>query len=330
MKALVVTAPNVFGWQDLPMPIPGPEQALVRIEACGFCNATDRELIAGVQPYRPPFPFILGHEAVGTVVEVGSACTEFKVGDRVTRPNCGALAGFASGWSGFAEYGLVMSGQADYNAQRQLALPPGLEPEWAFMAISLAETRAFLDQVIEASRPISGAPVVVVGTGINGLTLTHWAKRLGAAPVVTLGRRAERLELARAGGADAVVNLRDPDCAAAVRDLTGGGAALLLEAIGQPAVLAGFGPLLAPDGLVGIYGAADGAAYRAAAEALAPAVVLQPGPEEQRYTRAMAEEILAGTVPAALWRTHVWEPAAFPEAVAAVARGEVVKGCVRL
>jgi threonine dehydrogenase-like Zn-dependent dehydrogenase len=337
MKALVVTAPDTFAWTEVEPPRPAADEALVRIEVCGFCGSTDRELIAGTQPYRPPFPFLLGHEAVGEVIEVGADVTDYRVGDRVTRATCcsahGPRAdGLHSGWGGFAELGLVQQGAADYTAQRQIVLPPGLPADQAFMAIALAETRAFVEQMAEATRPVAGRATVVVGTGIAGLTLAYWAKVAGAEPVITLGRRAERLALACRGGADHALNLAEPNLVARIADLTGGrGAELLLEAVGKPAVLAGLGPLLAPGAVVGVYGAADAEAYAAAKAALpADAVVLQPGPEEHRYTRQVAEELLAGNLPVDLWRTHVWPREAFAEAVAAVDRGEVVKGCVRL
>ena len=86
MKALIVVRPGQLELRDIPRPVPGPREALVKIDACGICGTTDRELIAGTQPYHNEYPAILGHESTGIVVETGSECRKFKVGDRVTRP----------------------------------------------------------------------------------------------------------------------------------------------------------------------------------------------------------------------------------------------------
>ena len=111
MKALVVVRPGRLELRDVPRPVPGPREALVKIDACGICGTTDRELVAGTQPYHNEYPAILGHESTGLVVEVGPECRKFRVGDRVTRP-AAIIAGdhrdgLASCWGGFAEYGLV-------------------------------------------------------------------------------------------------------------------------------------------------------------------------------------------------------------------------------
>lgn len=325
MRALLVTAPHTYDWLDVPLPQPGTTQALVRNFVCGVCNSTDAELIEGTQCYRPPFPYLLGHEAVGEVLEVGAEASRFQVGDLVTRANCPPPPGINSAWGGFAEYGLVSQTGA-----QQIVLPPGIEPEWAFMAIALSETRAFLDQVMELSRPLAGRPLVVLGTGIAGLTACYWGKVAGASQVIALGRRPSRLELALRSGADHALDTRITDLAGAVADLTGGGAHTLIEATGRPALLAQMGGLLAPNAVVGIYGAADGAAYQAAAAQLpAGTQIHRPGPEEQRWVRRTAEQMLSGEVDASVWRSHVWHWSEIKLAFAQVAAGEVIKGCVR-
>ncbi|MBI2299628.1 MAG: alcohol dehydrogenase catalytic domain-containing protein [Armatimonadetes bacterium] len=331
MQAYVVTAPHEAAWTDLPEPVPAPNEALVRIDVCGICNSTDAELRAGVQPYRPAFPYLLGHESVGEVLEVGSEVTSFKVGDRITR--AGAILpgderdGIRSAWGAFSQLGLAREG-----SRAHVVLPGGLEPEIAFLAIALAETRAWLEQVAELGDDVAGKPVVVVGTGIAGLTLTHWAKLRGGDPVITLGRREERLTMARVRGADHGFLAEDPALPEQVREATGGArAAVLLGAIGKPAAIAGLVPLLAPGGLLAIYGAAPGDAYQAATDALPEGIRwCRPGPEEFRYTRQCAEGLLDGTMDHRLWLTHVWERPEIETAFRQVAAGEVLKGCVRL
>ncbi|MCC7492289.1 MAG: alcohol dehydrogenase catalytic domain-containing protein [Fimbriimonadaceae bacterium] len=335
MRALVVTGPEAWEWADLPLPRPAADEALVRIETCGFCNSTDRELIRGDQPYRPATPFILGHESVGTVVEVGAACQRYRVGDRVTRAAAilpgDQRDGLSSGWGGFAEYGLVRDAAGNYTSDRQVVLAPALAPEDAFLSISLAETRAFVEQVAEATGPLLGAAAVVVGTGVAGLTLTRWLRSAGCRLVVTLGRRPERLLLARRCGAHLALDSSAPDLAEQIRAHHGGALAThLFEAIGRPALLPSFAPLLQPDAVVAIYGAAAGSAWDAVyAQLPAGLRPLRPGPEEHRYTRLVSEDLLAGRLEAGFWRSHLWTPDEFGAAIAQIDAGQVIKGCVR-
>lgn len=336
MKALVVSGPEEFGWVDIPPPEPKANEALCRIEVCGICNSTDRELIALTQPYKPNVPFVLGHESVGTVVEVGAEVTRYRVGDQVTRVAAifpgEERDGLYSGWGGFAEYGIVRDDPSNYTSMRQVVLPGELEPERAFLSISLAETRAWLEQVTEMHGDVAGRPVVVLGTGVAGLTATYWAKARGAVPLITLGRRPERLALARRCGADLALRSDDPELGARVRDATSGRmAAVLIEAIGKPAALPAFYPLLAASGVLAVYGAAPAAEYEAAWAQLPEGVRhCRPGPEEHRYTRRVAEEMLRGEIDTSLWLSHVWEADEIEAAFEQVAAGEVVKGCVRM
>lgn len=336
MKAVVVSAPNEFDWGEVSMPEPAANEALVKIHVCGICNSTDRELLAGHPPFNPTFPFLLGHEAVGTVIEVGPEVSRYRVGDRVTRATClmpgEQRDGYYSGWGGFAEYGVVRDEPSSYISQRQIVVPADLAPETAFLGIALAETRAFLEQVAEATRPVAGQDVVVIGTGIAGLTLMHWARVAGAKTVIGLGRRPERLLLARRCGANLALRSDDPELLGKVRERTAGRmAGLLLEAIGKPAVLPELAPLLAEQAVLGIYGAGVQAEYdQAAAKLPAGVTVLRPGPEEFRYVRQVAEELADGREDPGLWRSHLWSPDELHAAFRQVDAGEVVKGCIRM
>lgn len=336
MKAVVVCGPEQFGWEEIAPPVPQANEALVKIEVCGICNSTDSELAEGTQPYRPEFPYVLGHESIGTVIEVGAECRKFQVGDRVTRAACimpgESRDGLNSAWGGFAELGLVRDDANSYTSQRQLVLPGDLEPETAFLSISLAETRAFIEQVAEAHLPLKGRCVVVVGTGMAGLTLTRWARDLDASPVITLGRRAERLTHARRCGAHATFLLDEPDLPAKIHERSRGRLAdYLFEAIGKPSVIPQFVPLMAPTAVLAVYGAAPRQEYQAAFEQLPAGVTaVQPGPEEFRYTRAMAEALRDLVVDPGLFRTHIWTPDMLTAAFQQVRAGQVMKGCIQM
>ncbi len=334
MRALVVTGDSEYGWQDIAMPVPGPHEALVEIEVCGICNSTDSELVDGSQPYRPPVPFVLGHESVGKVVEVGAEVAAFKLGDRVTRAACilpgGERDGLRSGWGGFAEYGLVTDDPSHGARLRQVVLPSELPSEDGFLAISLAETRAFLEQIEELWEPVAGRGVVVVGTGIAGLTLMRWCREQGADPVIAIGRRPSRLILARKSGAHFAYASDDDALVGQIVERTGGGARFVFEAIGRPDSLPGLVPLMNPrKAFLAVYGAADPKAYVAAFEALPDHITAaRPGPEEFRYTYRIGERLLNRDIAPGLWRTHLWQPDEIEIAFGQVAAGEVVKGAV--
>ena len=109
MKAAVVHAyDRPLSIEDVPVPEPGPEQVLVRIEASGLCH-TDIHAARGEWPVKPPLPFIPGHEGVGIVERVGPGVDRVAVGDRV---------GIAAALLGLP---------AQFEAERARAAP-GVEP----------------------------------------------------------------------------------------------------------------------------------------------------------------------------------------------------------
>lgn len=271
MKALVVPEAGRLELRDVPVPRIGPYDALVRIEVCGICNSTDHKLIEGTMGWAPPFPFVLGHESVGRVVEAGPRVRRFRVGDRVTRPiyrapeDASHGARYNAAMGGFAEYGIVRDAQAmaedgdpsllgDYNALRQLVVPEHLSARDAALCISLGETASVLRHLPNPH----GLRVAVAGTGVAGLAFVLWLKLAGASRVVAIGRREERLRRAREVGADAVVDTRQASGGAGVasilRDVAGGPLGLLLEATGNAPLAEALLPALSEDGAACAYG----------------------------------------------------------------------------
>lgn len=332
MKALVVPEAGRLEVRQIPAPEPGPYDALVRIEACGICNSTDLKLMAGTMFWAPPCPFVLGHEAVGTVLKLGGKVRKFRLGDRVTRPAAfwpGSRAGLNSASGGMAEFGVVRDGEAikadgdstpadDYLTARQNAVPRDLDPEHAVLAIALSETASVLKHLPD----LRGRKVVVAGTGVAGLSFALWAKMAGGF-VVVLGRRPDRLARADQVGADAAVDTTAGDWLERARKACGGGADGAIEATGD-AELAGLVlELLKPDAFAASYG-------------VPPAGIKYP----RRWKDATVEEHLSypwvadllkrGFVRPEWFLTHRWPFGAAAEAFAQVGRGEVVKGVLTM
>ena len=82
MKALLLSQYNQLDIADLPVPVPGAEEILVRVAACGICGS-DVHGFDGTSGRRIP-PIVMGHEAAGIVAAVGAGVSKFKLGDRVT------------------------------------------------------------------------------------------------------------------------------------------------------------------------------------------------------------------------------------------------------
>lgn len=333
MKALIVPEADRLEVRDVPAPQIGAYDALVRVEACGICNSTDHKLIAGTMGWAPPFPFVLGHESVGRVVEVGSRVRRFRVGDRVTRPIYRPPSGvpeeerYNAAMGGLAEYGVVRDAGAmaedgdpsllsDYNALRQMVVPGHLGAPDAALAISLSETASVLRHLPNPR----GLRVAVAGTGVAGLAFMLWFKLAGAY-VIALGRREERLRKARELGADAVIDTRAVDTAQALRDAGAGELDGLIEATGDASLAEQMLGALAPDGFACAYG------------------VPPKGTEyPSRWRTAIVEEHLSygwvcgllarGWVKPEWFVSHTWDLRDVLSAFDQTARGEVLKGFV--
>ncbi|MFD4571311.1 zinc-dependent alcohol dehydrogenase family protein [Streptomyces sp. NPDC058417] len=233
--------------REVPAPRPAEHGVVVRVEATGLCRS-DWHAWQGHDP-DITLPHVPGHELAGTVEETGTRVTRWRPGDRVTVPfvcACGTCPSCAAGehqicahqtqpgfthWGSYAQY--VALDHADVNL---VALPEDLSYATA-AALGCRFATAFR-AVVQRGRVAAGEWVAVHGCGGVGLSAVMIAAASGARVVaVDLSPRA--LELARAFGAVACVDGRDtPDTAAAVREVTGGGAHLSLDALGSPATCA--------------------------------------------------------------------------------------------
>lgn len=343
MKALIVTKEHRLELQHISPPKPGPFEALVKIMACGICSTTDTELIKGTQPYHKEYPCLLGHEAVGEVIEIGAGVKNFKPGNWVTRP-AGILPGstrdgLTSAWGGYAEYGLVTdiksmaaagnhSMDEDYTALRQNVLHGGKDVglEACVLSIALAETFNWCQKL-----DLANASVCINGTGIAGLSLALWAKLAKAKQVIVLGRRNERLQLAAALGADEVVNIREKPAVETVRQLSNGGVDFFLEATGVPSQMETAIRSVKNGGTLGVYGVAPNNKYELDWRWLPVDIrITRHEPQEHLSRQDVIKLMQEGKIPVEKLMTHQWPMEDFDVAFKAVQSGEVVKSMLRL
>ncbi|MEV6816812.1 zinc-dependent alcohol dehydrogenase family protein [Micromonospora sp. NPDC051296] len=248
MRAVIF---DEFGAQpqvrDLPDPVPPPGGAVIQVEATGLCRS-DWHGWQGHDPDISP-PHVPGHEFAGVVTAVGTGVTGWRPGDRVTAPfvcACGRCPACLAGdqqvcerqtqpgfthWGSFAEYVAVQ--HADVNLVR---LPDGLDYPTA-AALGCRFATAFR-AVVGQGRVAAGEWVAVHGCGGVGLSAVMIAAAAGA-QVVAVDIAPGALDLARSCGATVCLDgrtLTGPGAvAAAVREATGGGAHLSLDALGSHA-----------------------------------------------------------------------------------------------
>ncbi len=246
MKALVKTAAGVGNVDLLDVPEPAPESGQLKIEvmAAAICG-TDLHIHDDEYPNNPPF--VLGHEMSGVVVDVGDGVTAFKVGDRVSsesfRHTCGQCRFCRSGLIGLCIERRSMGVHADgafarYVCQREESvhrLPANVD----FESGSLCEPTAVAVRAVYERASVSPGDVVMVsGPGPVGLLCLQAARALGA-KVVLVGAPGDeaRLELGKALGADAVIQV-GTDSFDQLQVRTGGlGADIAIECGGSPASL---------------------------------------------------------------------------------------------
>lgn len=230
MKAALLQENLDITVEKIEKPILKINEILVRVTACGVC-ATDVKKFTG-QSSTPHFPFILGHEPVGTIVEIGSAVSsDFQKGDRVAVAPvivCGYCHGCKSGLvskegMGMCDHYDVVGYSTNGAFAEYLTMPPEnifkIPDALSFRDAALIEPiAACANGVFKAMKNPPGK-AVVLGAGFMGLTSLALLKLLGAQVLIT-DILDERLDTARLLGADAVVNPKSEDLEAAVKNFT--------------------------------------------------------------------------------------------------------------
>jgi 2-desacetyl-2-hydroxyethyl bacteriochlorophyllide A dehydrogenase len=231
MKSVQTGEQNRVDVVDVERPVPGPQDALVRVRACGICGTDVAFLHMGGMPAGAhlggePVPVPLGHEPAGEVVEVGAEVTDLKAGDRVVvNPQAApsGIIGCGGRYGAMSEYLLI----EDAEVGRSVAVLPDTVP---FEVAALNEPMAVARHCVNRSEAGPDDKVVVFGAGPIGLGAAIWLKLRGVKHVVVADVIPSRLEKALAVGADAVVNSAEEDVAARLTELHGQSA----NALGQP------------------------------------------------------------------------------------------------
>jgi alcohol dehydrogenase len=228
--------------QNVPAPTASKNGVVIKVEACGICRSDWHGWMGNDEDIK--LPHVPGHELSGTVEETGAGVRNWKKGDRVTLPfvcGCGECPQCVSGnqqicdrqfqpgftaWGAFAEF--VAIDHADTNLVR-------LPEEIDFVTASSLGCRFITSfRAVVAQGEISeGEWLAVHGCGGVGLSAIMIGSALGGR-VIAIDISDEKLEFARAVGAAAVVNARTENPIEAIKEITGGGAHVSIDALGHP------------------------------------------------------------------------------------------------
>jgi L-iditol 2-dehydrogenase len=244
MRAMVFHGPGDLRFEELPVPVPGPGEVVVRIEAALTCGTDVKTLRRGHPVMIPHVPTVFGHEFAGTVTALGQGVQRFREGDRVVAANsapCGECRPCLAGRRNLCEDLLFVNGAYG----EFIALPPRLvtsnlvrlDPDTPAARAAFAEPLACALGAVERARVEAGQTVMVFGHGPLGCLLAMVAAARKAR-VIVVGKTGWRLDRVRALGIAEVVDAaRSADVVAEVRALDGGrGGDVTFDATGRPEV----------------------------------------------------------------------------------------------
>ncbi|MFW6290377.1 MAG: galactitol-1-phosphate 5-dehydrogenase [Mariniphaga sp.] len=243
MKALVLDGYRQLSYRDVPDPMPGPQDVLIQVKACGICGS-DVHGMDGSTGRRIP-PIIMGHEASGVIIETGEAVKKWKAGDRVT---------FDSTIYPLNDW-FTLKGHYNLSDNRQvLGVSPGeyrrdgafaekvvvpqhilyrIPENVSFIEAAMVEPIAVAAHALNVSDFRPGSSALVNGSGMIGVFVIRLLKIFGASPIIAVDIDDSKLELALEFGADFAYNPKKTALGKTILTLTNNrGADYSYEAVG--------------------------------------------------------------------------------------------------
>lgn len=244
MKQIQLTDVRKFEVQEVPIPEPGPNEVLIKVEAVGICGS-DMHSYTGHHPFVHP-PIVLGHEYSGIVEAVGENVHRFQKGQRVTSEiavTCGQCYNCKRGRYQLCERGKYLGNvgidgaMAEFlviDAERVHAVPDNMTPE----QVSMVEPLAVSFHAVRLSNFKVGDTAMVIGAGVIGNLTAQVLKMAGVRTLVVTDVVDARLELIKKQGADVVLNPIKTDPAEWVRENMGPEKMdLIFDCVGNEATL---------------------------------------------------------------------------------------------
>ena len=248
MQALLLSEYRKLELTDVPEPSVAADEVLLRVAACGICGS-DVHGFDGSSGRRIP-PLIMGHEAAGTIAAIGSAVTNWQVGDAVTFDStlyCGrcvyCLRGEVNLCDNRQVFGVSCGDYRRHGAFAEyLAVPERvlyrLPAELPFAHAAMIEAVSVALHAVRVSEFAAGQTALVIGAGMIGTLVVQALRVAGASRIFAADPDASRLAMAASSGAHVLVNTGEQDAAQAVLAELPGGVDHVFEAVGVGATVA--------------------------------------------------------------------------------------------
>ncbi len=279
MQAVYLERPGKIVVRRVPIPLIKENEVLIKVARCGVCM-TDVHMYKGSFPVKTPV--ILGHEFSGTIERVGKNVANYanlsgqvpiKIGDRISAipliscdlcPAClkgkGNLCENAQSIGGAGE--IVNNGAFAQYIKLPARVLYELPDNMSYITGAFIEVTACCIHGIDLSRIRQGDSVLLIGAGTVGLLLLELIKLQGPSQIIVSERIAERRKLAKARGADFVVDPMKTEPVNEVKKITSGqGADVVIEAVGSPGTTEQAIQMAKKGGIVNIFGVANTNAF---------------------------------------------------------------------
>ncbi len=251
MKALIIDEPGKARVAEVPRPVPGPGEVLIKVDRCGICG-TDVHIFRG--EYLGSYPVTPGHEFAGEVVALGPGVASFVLGDRVAvEPNisCDACPACLSNRQNFCEHwqavGVTLPG-----GMAEFVLAPAKAVfgigDLAYAAGAFVEPLSCVLHGMQKAKPELADEILIVGAGPIGILLLKTALAMGASGLVVADRAPARLALAAAEGGRVTTTL------ASIDDIPKDRFDLVIDATGVPAIMGRTTEWARPGGRILLFG----------------------------------------------------------------------------
>ncbi len=264
MKALVLTEYKKFAYMDVKDPVPQKDEVLIKVHACGICGS-DVHGYDGSSGRRIP-PIIMGHEASGEIISIGSEVRDWKAGERVTFDStiyCGKCEFCRKGQINLCDNRRVLGVScADYKQDGAFAeyltipqhilyrLPEGVSYEQA----CLVEPLSIAFHAVGITPIRINDTVAVVGCGMIGLLVIQSLRLAGCGNIIALDIDPKKLDLAKKIGADFTIDSGKENVEQRLREITSGGVKTAFDVVGISSSIATAAAVLKKGGWLTLIG----------------------------------------------------------------------------
>lgn len=268
-EAILVT-PGTMRIQEAPVPVPGEDEILLKVEYVGICGSDIHGFESGpfIPPSDPNQKIGLGHECAGTIAAVGAKVTKFKVGDRVNiEPGvpCGKCRFCLSGHYNICPDVDFLATQPNYRGAltnyitHPEAFTYKLPDNMSTMEGALVEPAAVGVHAAMEAEVKPGKKIVILGAGCIGLMTLQACRSMGATEIIVVDVIEKRLNMAKHLGAAYTINGKEEDAVVRTHELFGPwGADIVFETAGNPVTARQTTQLVARGGQIMIVGTVPG------------------------------------------------------------------------